>query len=283
VSLDSLQPLMAKKPTGVSRARLVAAWETVGVGPSGTVTFLFTDIEGSTPLLARLGSEPYQLVLEQHRGLIRQATRQHGGAEFGTEGDGMFFAFGAADDAVAACCEAQRALIGHPWPSDGAVRVRMGLHTGQATVTPDEDYVGLAVHQAARVMTAAHGGQVLASGAVLAGLVGHRQAEFEDLGEFSLRGFERATRLHQLCHPGLPSTFPPPRAPSATVHNLGAQRSSFVGRDEELVTLAELLATASLVTIVGPGGMGKTRLATEAGLRLAGRYPGGRGWSLSQA
>jgi predicted ATPase/class 3 adenylate cyclase len=243
---------------------------------------LFTDIEGSTPLLARLGSESYQMVLEQHRGLIRQATRQHGGVEIGTEGDGMFFAFGSADEGVAACCEAQRALVGHLWPFEGAVRVRMGLHTGQATITRDGEYVGLAVHQAARVMTVAHGGQVLASRDVLAGLVVHGQVKFEDLGEFSVRDFEGATRLYQLCHDELPSSFPPPRAPSAAVHNLGAQRSSFVGRDEELDTLAGLLGSASLVTIVGPGGMGKTRFATEAGLRLAGRYPAGV-WLVSLA
>jgi predicted ATPase/class 3 adenylate cyclase len=251
--------------------------------PSGVVTFCFTDIEGSTPLLARLGSDPYQELLEIHRGLIRTAAGPHGGVEVRTEGDGMFFAFSSAGEAILACRNAQRALVRHPWPPGGTIKVRIGLHTGEGAVTSDQDYLGLAVHQAARVMTAAHGDQVLASGDVV--LAGHSdldQIEFRDLGEFALRGFEGPTRLHQLCHPDLPSDFPPPRAPSAGVHNLGTQRSSFVGREKELTRLSELLELASLVTIVGPGGIGKTRLAAEAGLRAVGGYPAGA-WLVSLA
>jgi predicted ATPase/class 3 adenylate cyclase len=249
--------------------------------PSGVVTLCFTDVEASTPTLARLGSQAYQQLIELQRQLIREAARPYG-VEVRTEGDGMFFAFGSADEGVLASCAAQRALVRHSWPPGGDIRVRMGLHTGQATVTSDRDYVGLAVHQAARVMTAAYGGQVLVSSEVLADLSRLDQVEFRDLGEFSLRGLEQPTRLYQLCHPDLPVSFPPPRAPSAGVHNLGAVRTSFVGREEELATLTQLLDTASLVTIVGPGGIGKTRLATETGLRMTGRYLGGV-WLVSLA
>ncbi len=250
--------------------------------PSGEVTFCFTDIEASTPLLAQLGNDAYQEVLEIHRGLIRHAALPLGAEEVRTEGDGMFFVFRSADEAVVACCEAQRALLGHVWPPGASIRVRMGLHTGQGTVTPDRDYLGLDVHQAARVMTAAHGGQVLASGDVVARVADVDPVHFQDLGDFALRGLDRATRLHQLCHPELHSEFPPPRVPSAGVHNLGAQRTSFVGRDNELASLAKLLETPALVTIVGPGGMGKTRLAAEVGLRMVRHYPAGV-WLVSLA
>jgi predicted ATPase/class 3 adenylate cyclase len=243
--------------------------------PSGVVTFCFTDIEASTPLLAKLGANAYQNLLEIHRRLIRTAAGSHGGVEVRTEGDGFFFAFSSAREAVLGCCEAQQALVGHSWPPNCEIKVRIGLHTGEGAVTSDQDYLGLAVHHAARVMTAAHGGQVLASGDVLADLTDLDQMEFRDLGEFALRGFEGPTQLYQLCHPELPSDFPPPRAPSAGVHNLGAQRSSFVGRDNELARLSELLERNSLVTIVGPGGIGKTRLAVEACLRAVGGYPAG--------
>jgi predicted ATPase/class 3 adenylate cyclase len=243
--------------------------------PSGTVTFLFTDIEGSTLLLRRLGAAAYTEVLEAHRHLIRGATGRHEGVEVRTEGDGMFFAFRSAVMAVSACREAQRALAHYEWPHDASLRVRMGLHTGEANVHADEDYVGLAVHQASRVVAVAHGGQVLVSAEVLAATGTDEPGTFADLGEFVLRSFEQPARLYQLCDPGLVSSFPPPRAPPAAVHNLGVPRTSFVGRDDELAELATLLSLPSLVTIVGPGGIGKTRLATEAGLRLAGRFPGG--------
>jgi len=231
--------------------------------PSGIVTFCFTDIEASTPLLARLGSDAYQEQLEIHRGLIRQAAGSHGGVEVRTEGDGMFFAFSMGREAVLACCEAQRALLGHPWPPTGAVKVRIGLHTGEGAVTSDRDYLGLAVHQAARVMSAAHGGQVLVSDDVLTDLTDLDQIEFWDLGEFALRGTEGATRLHQLCHPALPSSFPPPRAPTAGVHNLPAQLTSFVGRKTEITDVISLLGVMRLVTLTGAGGSGKSRLALQ--------------------
>jgi predicted ATPase/class 3 adenylate cyclase/DNA-binding SARP family transcriptional activator len=213
--------------------------------PSGVVTFCFTDIEASTPMLARLGSQAYQQVVELQRQLIREAARPYG-VEVRTEGDAMFFAFSSAREGVLASCEAQRALVRHSWPPGGDIRVRMGLHTGQASVTSDRDYVGLAVHQAARVMTAAHGGQVLVSSDVLTDVPDLERVEFRDLGEFSLRGLEGPTRLYQLCHPDLPTSFPPPRAPSAGVHNLGAVRTSFVGREDELATLAQIRELAIL-------------------------------------
>ncbi|MDQ3875009.1 MAG: adenylate/guanylate cyclase domain-containing protein, partial [Actinomycetota bacterium] len=130
--------------------------------PTGTVTFLFTDIEGSTRLLSELGPERYGDVLVEHRGLMRRALVAHGGHEFGTEGDASFVAFATASGALAAAASMQHALAAHGWPEGSEVRVRMGIHTGEAVVTRN-DYVGLAVHQTARIAAAAHGAQVLVS------------------------------------------------------------------------------------------------------------------------
>src|SRR5215210_5527417 len=131
--------------------------------PEGTVTFLFSDVEGSTRLLQRIGDR-YPALLEQHRRLLRQAFAAHGGYEFGTDGDSFVVAFQDADDALTAAVDAQRAMARHPWPRDAVMRVRMGLHTGEPRLV-DGDYVGLDVHRAARVMAAGHGGQVLVSSA----------------------------------------------------------------------------------------------------------------------
>ncbi|MFN2465736.1 MAG: tetratricopeptide repeat protein [Candidatus Dormibacteria bacterium] len=240
--------------------------------PSGTVTFLFSDVEASTRLAHRLGDEEYQQVIERHRGDLRRAFASHSGHEVGTEGDSFFIAFERAEDALAAAIDGQLALAsGHD-----AVRVRMGLHTGEAAVA-DGDYFGLSVHQAARIASAAHGGQVLVSAAT-AGLADTALPEgstLEDLGEHRLKDLERPLRLLQLCHPRLDRDFPPPRSLELVRHNLPVQTSTFVGREQELAEVARMLASARMVSLLGPGGTGKTRLAYQAAAEAVSDFPDG--------
>ena len=234
--------------------------------PGGTVTFVFTDIEGSTRLLRRIGGR-YAGVLERHRDLLRGAVASHGGVEVDCEGDGLFFAFAGAKSAIAACITGQRALLIEPWPSDVAVRVRMGLHTGEATPLNGR-YVALAVHQAARVASAAHGGQVLVSDATAAAVTEALPASsMQQLGAYRLKDFDTPVMLFQACHPDLPRDFPPPRASAVEVHNLPASLSSFIGRERETSEVEELLVVGRLVTLTGAGGCGKTRLALEVAAR----------------
>ena len=234
--------------------------------PGGTVTFVFTDIEGSTRLLRRIGGR-YAGVLERHRDLLRGAVASHGGVEVDCEGDGLFFAFAGAKSAIAACITGQRALLTEPWPSDEAVRVRMGLHTGEATPLNGR-YVALAVHQAARVSSAAHGGQVLVSDATAAAVTEALPASsMQQLGAYRLKDFDTPVMLFQVCHPDLPRDFPPPRAFAVEVHNLPARLSSFIGRERETSEVEELLVVGRLVTLTGAGGCGKTRLGLEVAAR----------------
>ena len=227
--------------------------------PSGTVTFLFTDIEGSTRLLAELGDE-YADVLAEHRRLLRDAFTSHGGVEVDTQGDGFFVAFGSAADAVAAADDAQRALEGGP------VRVRMGLHTGEPLVT-DEGYVGMDVHRAARIAAAGHGGQVLLSHTTHELLPDGM--DIRDLGEHRLKDLSTPQRLYQLGG----ADFPPLKALNQT--NLPLQPTSFVGRELELAEVVELVRSSRFVTLTGPGGSGKTRLALHAAAELVGDYDDG--------
>jgi predicted ATPase/class 3 adenylate cyclase len=227
--------------------------------PRGTVTFLFTDIEGSTRLLDELG-DGYADVLAEHRRLLRDAFAGHGGVEVDTQGDAFFVAFGSAADAVAASADAQRALDGGP------VRVRMGLHTGEPLVT-EEGYVGIDVHRAARIAAAAHGGQVLLSQTtrdLLAEGFG-----LCDLGEHRLKDLSRPQRLYQLGD----RQFPPLKALNET--NLPPQPTSFIGRERELREVMNLVGASRLVTLTGPGGSGKTRLAVHAAAELADEYDDG--------
>jgi len=183
--------------------------------PSGTVTFLFTDIEGSTRLLRELGDR-YEQVRAEHDGLLRAAVVAHGGEEVDTQGDSFFFSFRRAGDAVAAAADAQRALAAHPWPGVAAVRVRMGLHTGEPTLGKDGRYVGLSVHRAARIGAAARGGEALLS-STTADLVSDRLPEglvLRDRGRHRLKDFDRPEQLFQLVGEGLPSEFPPVRTTS---------------------------------------------------------------------
>jgi predicted ATPase/class 3 adenylate cyclase len=231
--------------------------------PVGLVTLLFSDIEGSTRLLHELG-DVYGEVLADHRRLLREVWRTHGGVEVGTEGDAFFVAFADPGAAVGAATDAQRALAGHEWPRGGTVRVRMGVHTGRPKLRGGQ-YWGIDVHYAARVCAAANGGQVLLSEstAVLA------DVGVEDLGQHALKDFPAPRRLFHLLIDGRGSDcFAPPRTLRTGRTNLPDQLSSFVGRERELDEVGALLGQARVVTLVGAGGVGKTRLALAAGARL---------------
>jgi predicted ATPase/class 3 adenylate cyclase len=234
--------------------------------PSGIVTFVFSDIEGSTRLMKRLGPA-YPDVLERHRTLLRSAWRQFHGSEIGTEGDGFFVAFADATEAIAACREGQRLVQRETWPFDGTVKVRMGVHSGLA-VPHHGDYVALAVSQASRVTNAAHGGQVLVSSETVGRSAPVAGIEFINVGRFRLRDFDDPVKLLQLSAPGLQAGFPAVRALPAEGHNLVRAGNAFIGREDEVARLTALLGVHRLVTIAGPAGVGKTRLATELGIRI---------------
>ncbi len=239
--------------------------------PSGLVTFLFTDIESSTRLAQQLGPD-YRRVLHEHRRLLRRALTP-AGVELSTEGDSLFFAFADAKAAVTSCVAAQRALA--TWADRPAqLRVRMGLHTGWATPQGGE-YASAEVHRAARIAAAAHGGQVLCSLATarLAGRLAHG-IQLLDLGLFRLQGFDDREHLYQVTASGLERSFPTPRTAAAS-HNLPAYATSFVGRRWERHRLAELMRDHRLVTVAGPGGAGKTRLAVEVARSHVTAYPDG--------
>jgi class 3 adenylate cyclase len=243
--------------------------------PTGTVTFLFTDVEGSTGLLQALG-DGYAAVHDQHAAIIRRAVAEAGGVEVSTHGDAFFVAFASPAGAVRAAVAAQRGLAAHDWSPGPAVRVRMGVHTGEGTLGGD-DYVGIDVHRAARIADAAHGGQVIVSDATR-GLVQHALpagVSLRDLGPHQLRGIADPERLHQLVVEGLPADFPPPRTPDATPGNLPPPLTSFVGREEELAEVERLLDHTRLLTLTGPGGSGKTRLALRVAADLRTSYEDG--------
>ena len=230
-----------------------------------TLSLLFTDIEGSTNLLRSLGAE-YRTLLAEHRRVLGDAFAAHGGTVLQREGDALFVTFADPSSAILGAIDGQVALANATWPADSHVRVRMGIHVGEVTIDEDDDYVGLAVHQAARISAAAHGGQVLTSKAVQA------QAEqrvppdvsLKPIGRFRLKDFPEPQDLFQLHHPDLQGDFPAPRTAPGARHNLPKAISSFIGRDRDVAEVAELLETARLVTLTGPGGCGKTRLAIEA-------------------
>ncbi|HEX6500710.1 MAG TPA: adenylate/guanylate cyclase domain-containing protein, partial [Micromonosporaceae bacterium] len=231
--------------------------------PRGMVTFLFTDIEGSTRLAQMLG-DGYRSVLTRHRRLLRRILTAHGGTPLFSEGDSLFVAFTDPGAALTACVEAQRALAGYDWPHPQArPRVRMGLHTGWAQPRAGE-YASPEVHRAARVCAAAHGGQVLCTGATAEHAVDlPGEAALLDLGLHRLRGFDRRERLYQLVAPGLDRHFPRPRTPDAVPHNLPVPVTSLVGRVVERADLTALVEQCRLVDVVGPPGAGKSRLALE--------------------
>ena len=242
--------------------------------PTGTVTFLFTDVEGSTRLLQELGDR-YAALLDQHNALLRAAFAAHDGIEVATEGDAFFVVFRSAASAVRAAAEAQRALVHHDWPPDVAVRVRMGVHTGEGTLGGD-NYVGIDVHRAARISAAGHGGQVLVSETTRA-LVDGTLSEglaLRDLGEHRLKDLARTERIHQLVVDGVPSDFPTIRSLDVP-NNLPTQLTTFLGRRTELDEIARLLSGTRILTLTGPGGTGKTRLSLQAAAEAAANFPGG--------
>ena len=243
--------------------------------PAGTVTFVFTDIEGSTRLLRRLGAM-YAQLLDQHNRILIDTFTRHGGVVFGTEGDAMFVAFGGATAAMAAVIDAQLRLVDAAWPDDAEVRVRMGVHTGEVDVVGDH-YIGMALHVAARVSAVGHGGQVLVSE------VTHRlgpDVAAVDLGSHNLKDVGDVA-IWQLTHPSLQRNFPPLRTLKAT-NNLPAPVDSFIGRRAELAEVLHALKDSRLVTLTGPGGSGKTRLALEAAVAAMPSYRNGV-WFVSLA
>jgi predicted ATPase/class 3 adenylate cyclase len=242
----------------------------VGRGlPAGTLTFLFTDIEGSTKLQNELGTDRYQDVLETHTRILREAFKD-GGVEIRIEGDALFVVFPVAAQALRATAAAQLALTKATFPHGATVRVRMGMHTGEgrpASADAGADYVGIDVNRAARVAAAGHGGQVLLteSTATLARAELGDGLSLRDLGEFRLKDLPRPERLYQLVIDGCPMDFPPVRSLDPTATFLPPQPSTFVGRTSEIAEGLRLLQRSRLVTLTGPGGTGKTRLS----LRIA--------------
>jgi predicted ATPase/class 3 adenylate cyclase len=247
----------------------VAVCDTLVVGaPSGTVTFLFTDVERSTRLWES-SSAAMGTAMARHDGLVRAAVEAQGGYVFSTGGDGFGVAFARAGDAIAAAVGAQRALAGEAWPAGAAIGVRMGLHTGEAEERGG-DYFGPAVNRAARVTALAHGEQVLASAATadVAADTLPPGVKLVDLGEHLLRDLSRRERVFQVGAPGLGSDFAPLRSVDVLPGNLPVQPTSFVGRSGEVGDLGAELGRAALVTVTGVGGVGKTRLAMQVAAEL---------------
>ena len=233
--------------------------------PTGTVTLVFTDVEGSTRLLQQLGADAYADTLAQHRRALREAFIRHDGVEVDTQGDSFFIAFSTAPAAIAAAAEAQQLLAAGP------IRVRMGIHTGTPYVT-DEGYIGPDVHRAARIAAAGHGGQILVSSST-APLVGSES--LRDLGEHRLKDLAAPERIYQLGG----EAFPPLTSLQRT--NLPIPATPFLGRQRELEEVTTLLASgdARLLTLTGPAGAGKTRLALQAAAEASDQYPDGAFWA----
>lgn len=280
-----------------------------GEAPAGTVTLLFTDIEGSTKLLQQLGDD-YSLLQAEHQRIIRAACRAWDGYEVDTQGDSFFFSFQRAADAVAAAVEAQRQLaevssqrsvassqrsVVSSQMADGGVeapessivnrqssvvlRIRMGIHTGEPQLVDGCRYIGLDVNRGARIAAAGHGGQVLLS-QTTRDLVDGSLPEgvtIKDMGEHRLKDLRRPRRLYQLIIPGLPSEFPPLKTLNAIRHNLPTQVTTLVGRDADVQAVVALLRrdTVRLVTLTGPGGVGKTRLGLHAAAEVLDQFPDG--------
>ena len=243
--------------------------------PTGTVTFLFSDIEGSTKLVHALGDR-FGSLLDRHHELMRAAVGAAGGIEVATEGDSFFVVFTSAEAAIDAAARAQRTLDAEDWGEGVEVRVRMGIHTGAGKLVGD-NYGGIDVHRAARIASAGHGGQVLSSEATQALVAPGLASDLHlvDLGEHRLKDLDQPERLYQLCVDGLRSVFPPPRGSSAAVHNLPKQLTPFIGRERVLDEVLQLLKANRLLTLTGPGGTGKTRLGLAVAERAVKDFENG--------
>ena len=250
--------------------------------PTGTVTFLFSDIEGST---SRWESHPeaMQSALRRHDALLRAAIQQHGGYVFKTIGDAFCAVFAVASDAIAAALEAQRALAAEDWSAVGGLRVRMSVHTGNADER-EGDYFGPVVNRVARLLAAGHGGQVLVSGVAtdLAQGALPSQSALRDLGLHRLKDLAYPEQVYQLTAPDLPLDFPPLRTLDSLPNNLPLQLTSFLGREDEVAAIRSLLERSRLVTLVGSGGIGKTRTSLQVAAELLDRFPDGA-WLLELA
>ncbi len=233
--------------------------------PSGNVTFLFTDVEGSTHMLER-DSAGMAKVLARHHEILRAAVEGHDGAVFETFGDAVCAAFSRPSDAIAAALAGQQGLRAEKWPEPGPIHVRMGLHTGEVELQQAGHYIGPALFRVARLMAIGHGGQVLVSTitAALARNALPPGASLKDLGSHRLKDLAEPEEVFQLLHPNLQDDFPALRSLDSLPNNLPAQLTSFVGRERELDKVTRLLEASRLLTITGAGGSGKTRLALQA-------------------
>ena len=242
--------------------------------PAGRLALLFSDIEGSTRLLHRLGTA-YAVLLEQKKRIFRDCFAEHGGVEVDTQGDAFFVVFRSAAAAFDTAIAIHRALLIHSWPEGVAVRVRIGIHCGTPSLVAD-GYVGIELHEAARICAAAHGGQTLVGDAA------RRETEGVDadwrlrpLGRFHLKDIPASMLLHQLVAPDLPAEFPPPRTIDARPNNLPAETTEFIGRINDLALVIEQVRAHRLVNLLGPGGTGKTRIALAAARALLGDFADG--------
>ncbi len=243
--------------------------------PTGTVTFLFADIEGSTRLLQHEGNR-YWAILLDYRRLLHEAIQKRGGQELGNRGGACFFAFSRARDALTAAVAAQRILLAHPWPEGTSVRVRMSLHTGEP-VRANAEYIGIDLHRAARICDIGHGGQILLSDAVQALVKEHlpESVALEDLGEHRLKDLAEPQHLYQVVATDLPARFPALRSLDVLPNNFPHQLTSFIGREREIAEVQQLLSVTSLLTLTGAAGCGKTRLALQVAAGVSSEYGDG--------
>ncbi len=243
--------------------------------PSGTVTFLFTDIEGSTQLWEKY-PEAMKAALARHDALLHSVIAANRGQIIKMTGDGLHAVLAAAGDAVAAVVAGQRALQAEPWPETGPLRVRMALHTGEAELR-DGDYFGAALNRTARLMSVGAGGQILVSQTTAAVIQDRLPAQVSllDLGEHRLKDLVRPERVFQVIVPDLPTDFPPLKSLGAFPHNLPVQLTSFIGREHDMAETRHLLPATHLLTLTGPGGTGKTRLSLQVAADLLDAFSDG--------